>query len=43
MEHLLIVCLQSVVIYFFVQYSYETITARTDGYGVYIYEMSTVS
>ena len=32
---------QSAVVYFFLQYAYVSTTARGDGYGVYIYEMST--
>lgn len=34
--------LQSAVIYFIVQYAYESPTARTDGYNGYVYEFSTV-
>ena len=32
---------QSAVVYFFLCYTYLTTTTRTDGYDVYIYEMST--
>ncbi|TFL07331.1 hypothetical protein BDV98DRAFT_599642 [Pterulicium gracile] len=32
---------QSAVIYFIVQYAYESPTARTDGYNGYVYEFST--
>ncbi|WRT65198.1 uncharacterized protein IL334_002141 [Kwoniella shivajii] len=32
---------QTAVIYFFIHYTYLTTTTRTDGYDVYIYEMST--
>ena len=32
---------QSAVVYFFIMYTYVTTTTRTDGYDVYIYEMST--
>ncbi|GAA5954486.1 hypothetical protein JCM3765_004472 [Sporobolomyces pararoseus] len=33
---------QSVVIYFFLLYSYDTTTARSDGYDINMYEFSTV-
>jgi phospholipid-translocating ATPase len=33
---------QSTVIYFIVQYAYFSPTARSDGYGVGLYEFSTV-
>lgn len=33
--------MESAVVFFFVFYTYDTTTVRTDGYDVYIYEMST--
>jgi phospholipid-translocating ATPase len=32
---------ESAVVFFFIIYTYDTTTTRTDGYDVYIYEMST--
>ncbi|KAF5373624.1 hypothetical protein D9758_000973 [Tetrapyrgos nigripes] len=34
---------QSVILYFFVMYTYTTTSSRTDGYDVYLYEWSTTS
>lgn len=35
--------MQSVPIYFIITYAYFTTTSRTDGYGIELYEYSTVS
>lgn len=34
--------MQSVIIFFFINYAYDTTTARPDGYEVGMYEFSTV-
>lgn len=34
---------QSVIIFFFARYTYDTVSTRSDGFGVYIHEWSSVS